>query len=228
MPSEADDEIGRLTRAVGVLLQEVREATTAVRGAAAATASTANQITEGTNGMAAATVQIAHTAASLSSESMRMQDEIRATVQEAVKLRDIATDLAGGARGSAERYTQLRSQAEANRQRFEDTELAIGAMSADVEASATATRAVEQAANHLAEFVALVTKIAKQSKLLALNASLEAVRAGEDARGFATVAHEVRRLARSAQEGPSEPTGGGQVRTVLRERAVRAVVPWSA
>lgn len=217
-PSEADDEIGRLSRAMARMLHDLREATNAVRGAAAATTSTANQITSGTNGMAAATVQIAHTASTLSSDSMKMQEDIRAIVNEGMKLRHIAGDLASGARGSAERYAQLQSQAEANRQRFEDTELAIGAMSADVEASATATRAVEQAANQLAEFVALVTKIAKQSKLLALNASLEAVRAGEDARGFATVAHEVRRLARSAQEGSERADlVVEQVRSVLRD-----------
>jgi methyl-accepting chemotaxis protein len=139
-------------------------------------------------------------------------------VEEAVKLRQVAADLALGARGSTERYAQLQAQAEANRQRFEDTELAISALSADVEASASATRAVEQAADHLAEFVALVTKIAKQSKLLALNASLEAVRAGEEARGFATVAHEVRRLARSAQEGSERADlVVEQVRSVLRD-----------
>ncbi|HEY7567695.1 MAG TPA: methyl-accepting chemotaxis protein, partial [Gemmatimonadaceae bacterium] len=217
-PSEADDEIGRLSRAMARMLTDLREATNAVRGAAAATTSTANQITSGTNGMAAATVQIAHTASTLSSDSMKMQEDIRSTVNEGMKLRHIAADLASGARGSAERYAQLQSQAEANRQRFEDTELAIGAMSADVEASATATRAVEQAANQLAEFVALVTKIAKQSKLLALNASLEAVRAGEEARGFATVAHEVRRLARSAQEGSERADlVVEQVRSVLRD-----------
>jgi methyl-accepting chemotaxis protein len=217
-PSEVDDEIGRLSRAMASMLHDLRQATTAVRGAAAATTSTANQITSGTNGMAAATVQIAHTASTLSGESTQMQAEIRSTVDESVKLRQIAADLALGARGSTERYQQLRAQAEANRQRFEDTELAINALSSDVEASATATRAVEQAADHLAEFVALVTKIAKQSKLLALNASLEAVRAGEEARGFATVAHEVRRLARSAQEGSERADlVVEQVRSVLRD-----------
>lgn len=217
-PSDVDDEIGRLSRAMGRMLHDLREATNAVRGAAAATTSSANQITSGTNGMAAATVQIAQTASTLSSESLKMQQDIRATVDEGVKLRHIAAELASGARGSAERYAQLQSQAEANRQRFEDTEHAIGSMSADVEASASATRAVEQAANQLAEFVALVTKIAKQSKLLALNASLEAVRAGEEARGFATVAHEVRRLARSAQEGSERADlVVEQVRTVLRD-----------
>ncbi|MGH7714075.1 MAG: methyl-accepting chemotaxis protein, partial [Gemmatimonadaceae bacterium] len=217
-PSEVDDEIGRLSRAMASMLQDLRQATNAVRGAAAATTSTANQITSGTNGLAAATVQIAHTASTLSSESVTMQRDIRSTVEEAVKLKQIAADLALGARGSTERYAQLQSQAEANRQRFEDTELAISALSADVEASATATRAVEQAADHLAEFVALVTKIAKQSKLLALNASLEAVRAGEEARGFATVAHEVRRLARSAQEGSERADlVVEQVRSVLRD-----------
>ncbi|HJU74766.1 MAG TPA: methyl-accepting chemotaxis protein, partial [Gemmatimonadaceae bacterium] len=218
VPSEADDEIGRLSRAMSRMLYDLRQATTAVRGAAAATTSTANQITAGTNGMAAATVQIAHTASTLSGDSTKMQNDIRASVDEALKLKHIAGELATGARGSSERYAQLRTQAEANRQRFEDTELAIASMSSDVEASATATRAVEQAANQLAEFVALVTKIAKQSKLLALNASLEAVRAGEEARGFATVAHEVRRLARSAQEGSERADlVVEQVRTVLRD-----------
>ncbi|MGQ0538486.1 MAG: methyl-accepting chemotaxis protein [Gemmatimonadaceae bacterium] len=217
-PTAADDEIGRLSRAMSRMLEDLRQTTDAVKGAAAATTSSANQINLGTNGMATATVQIAQTASSLSSESVRMQQEIRSTAQDAVKLRDVAAELAAGARASTERYAQLRTQADANRQRFEDTEKAIGALSGDVETSAAAARAVDAAADQLAEFVGLVTKIAKQSKLLALNASLEAVRAGEEARGFATVAHEVRRLARSAHEGSERAEAVvEQVRGLLRD-----------
>lgn len=56
------------------------------------------------------------------------------------------------------------------------------------------------AADEIREFATLVRKMARQSKLLALNAAMEAARAGEQGSGFAVVASEVRRLAKSSTE----------------------------
>jgi len=60
--------------------------------------------------------------------------------------------------------------------------------------------ALARSADEIREFATLVRKMARQSKLLALNAAMEAARAGEQGSGFAVVAGEVRRLAKSSTD----------------------------
>jgi methyl-accepting chemotaxis protein len=69
----------------------------------------------------------------------------------------------------------------------------LGGASSDLDA-------LRDSAEEIRGFVALVRKMARQSKLLALNAAMEAARAGEQGSGFAVVAGEVRRLARTSSE----------------------------
>ncbi len=59
---------------------------------------------------------------------------------------------------------------------------------------------LSEAVDEVGEFVVLVRKMARQSKLLSLNAAMEAARAGEQGSGFGVVAAEVRRLARSSSD----------------------------
>jgi methyl-accepting chemotaxis protein len=69
-----------------------------------------------------------------------------------------------------------------------------------VTSSGTELSQLSEAVDAVGEFVTLVRKMARQSKLLSLNAAMEAARAGEQGSGFGVVAAEVRRLARSSSD----------------------------
>jgi methyl-accepting chemotaxis protein len=215
-----DDEIGRLARAVAAMISELRRLASALNQSAGETASMTAEITGSSEEMAASAGQIAHTASDLSQQANLMAETIQGLAGSSEQLVTIASELDVGAHEGVERNAQLRALALENRARLDESSRSLTALSGDVEASAAAIEQLAQASEEVRSFVTLVQKLARQSKLLALNAAMEAARAGEHGHGFAVVAEEVRRLAAMSSDAAerTENVVSGVLRGIAQSR----------
>jgi methyl-accepting chemotaxis protein len=158
------------------------------------------EITAGSEEMSAAASEMAQTSSELSEQAAEMARTIQDSADGATGLLRIADRASSEANAGVERTTHMRKLARDNRARLDESANALELLATEAQSTAAASDSLADASEQIRAFVSLVRKIARQSKLLALNASMEAARAGVQGEGFAVVANEIRKLAASSND----------------------------
>lgn len=177
-------------------------------------------IKEGVNVLASASSEIiASTAqvASSAAETATAVNETTATVEEVKQTTQLSSQKAQQVSASAQKSLQVSKQ---GKKSVEDAVMGMSRIREQMETIAESIVSLSEQGQAIGEIITTVNDLAEQSNLLAVNASIEAAKAGEHGKGFAVVALEVKSLAEQSKQATA------QVRAILNDiqKATNAAV----
>ncbi|WP_068711639.1 methyl-accepting chemotaxis protein [Vibrio tritonius] len=196
------DELSEIARAFNLFTDKLRSTIIDIKPMAQEVTTSANELTN-----------LALDASSKANEQKQSVDNVSNAMQELVNSNHDVTQAAENAAESAQNASEKGRE---GRRLIEDASQDMASLSQSLTQTDGNTQALARETENVGSVLEVIRGVAEQTNLLALNAAIEAARAGEQGRGFAVVADEVRTLATRTQQSTDEIE---QIVTGLQQRA---------